>query len=136
YHQRSRNAQKAHEAIRPAGTQVKPPDEHGLRGTEAALYDLIWKRTVASQMADARLKFVTARIEARLDGAAPGGVAEQLGAARVDSLAFRATGRTVLFPGSFRAYVERSDDPESALDDRDHPLPPLSHGEPSDSLAL
>jgi len=132
YQQRSRNAQEAHEAIRPAGTQMKTADEHGLRGTEAALYDLIWKRTVASQMADARLKFVTARIEARLDGAAPGGVAEQLGAARVDSLAFRATGRTVLFPGFFRAYVEGSDDPEAALDDRDQPLPPLSKGEALD----
>src|SRR5690606_8871199 len=60
FKQGSRNAQEAHEAIRPAGTEMKTADEHRLQGREAALYDLIWKRTVATQMADARLKFVTA----------------------------------------------------------------------------
>jgi len=66
-------------------------------------------------MADARLKFVTARI-----GATPDGEPE---------LSFRASGRTVLFPGFFRAYVEGSDDPDAALDDRDQPLPPLTQGD-------
>src|SRR5690606_2257989 len=102
----------------------KTADEHGLRGTEAALYDLIWKRTVASQMANARLKFVTARVSASL-ASAPAAVTEQLGQ-QPSELAFRATGRTVLFPGFFRAYVEGSDDPEAALDDRDQPLPELA----------
>ncbi len=123
YRQAARNAQEAHEAIRPAGTDMRTADEHGLRGTEAALYDLIWKRTVATQMAEARLKFVTARIEASLEGdAALRAVVHE---PRTLSLTFRASGRTVLFPGFFRAYVEGSDDPEAALDDRDQPLPPL-----------
>jgi DNA topoisomerase-1 len=110
YRGSSRNAQEAHEAIRPAGKEMRTADEHGLRGRDAALYDLIWKRTIATQMAPARLAFVTARIEAEADGRA---------------LAFRASGRTVVFPGFFRAYVEGSDDPEAALDDRDQPLPEL-----------
>ncbi len=109
-----RNAQEAHEAIRPAGTAMRTRDEIGLTGIEGALYDLIWKRTVASQMADARLRSVVARIEA--------GVGADRGT-------FRASGRTVEFPGFFRAYVEGTDDPEAALEDRDQPLPPLSEGD-------
>ncbi|MFA7461256.1 MAG: type I DNA topoisomerase [Trueperaceae bacterium] len=127
FKQSTRNAQEAHEAIRPAGVDMKTADEHGLRGTEAALYDLIWKRTVASQMANARLKFVTARVSASL-ASAPAAVTEQLGQ-QPSELAFRATGRTVLFPGFFRAYVEGSDDPDAALDDQDQPLPPLNKGD-------
>ena len=114
YKGKSRNAQEAHEAIRPAGTQMRTAQEHRLRGSDAALYDLIWKRTIATQMAEARLKFVTARIETDADGR---------------TLTLRASGRTVLFPGFFRAYVEGSDDPEAALDDRDQPLPPLAEGD-------
>jgi DNA topoisomerase-1 len=114
YRGSSRNAQEAHEAIRPAGSEMRTAEEHGLRGRDAALYDLIWKRTIATQMAPARLAFVTARIEAEADGRA---------------LAFRASGRTVVFPGFFRAYVEGSDDPEAALDDRDQPLPELHEGD-------
>ena len=114
YRGKARNAQEAHEAIRPAGHQMRTAEEHRLRGTEAKLYDLIWKRTVATQMAEARLKFVTARIETEADG---------------QDLSLRASGRTVLFPGFFRAYVEGSDDPEAALDDRDQPLPELSEGD-------
>ncbi len=110
----SRNAQEAHEAIRPAGTEMRTTEEHGLSGVEGRLYDLIWKRTVATQMAEARLKFVTATIVV---------------ATGSESAAFRASGRTVLFPGFFRAYVEGSDDPEAALDDRDQPLPPLAEGD-------
>ncbi len=136
YTKKSRSAQEAHEAIRPAGTEMKTADEHGLRGTEAALYDLVWKRTVASQMAEARLKFVTARIEAQLNGAAPDPLLKQLGTAVLESLAFRATGRTVLFPGFFRAYVEGTDDPDAALDDRDQPLPPLSKGDELECRAV
>ncbi len=110
----ARNAQEAHEAIRPAGTEMRTAEEHELGGVQAALYDLIWKRTVATQMADARLNFVTARITADT---------------REGVAAFRASGRTVEFPGFFRAYVEGSDDPEAALDDRDQPLPPLADGD-------
>ncbi|QDT63166.1 type I DNA topoisomerase [Calycomorphotria hydatis] len=107
---KSKNAQEAHEAIRPAGNEMKTADELGLRGADARLYDLIWKRTVACQMAEARLKFQTVTI------------------ATADA-EFRATGRHVEFPGFFRAYVEGSDDPEAALDDSESALPPLNQGE-------
>ncbi len=109
-----RNAQEAHEAIRPAGNQMKTADELGLKGLEARLYDLIWKRTVATQMADARLRLVTATIEAGQDD---------------DRSTFRASGRTIEFPGFFRAYVEGSDDPEAALENREQPLPDLEKGD-------
>jgi DNA topoisomerase-1 len=106
---KSKGAQEAHEAIRPAGTAMKTGEELGLAGRELTLYSLIWKRTVATQMAEARLKFQTATITA--------GEAE-----------FRATGRQVEFAGFFRAYVEGVDDPEAALDDQESALPPLAIG--------
>jgi DNA topoisomerase-1 len=111
---KSKGAQEAHEAIRPAGTEMKTVEELRLTGVEAALYDLIWKRTVASQMAEARLTYLTAIIQA-------------------DNATFRASGKRIDFPGFFRAYVEGSDDPEAALEDRDEPLPPLAAG---DAVAL
>jgi DNA topoisomerase I len=103
---KSKNAQEAHEAIRPAGTKMRTADEIGLSGREQQLYDLIWKRTVATQMAEAKLRFQTVLI----------GVGEA---------EFRASGRIIDFPGFFRAYVEGSDDPEAALDDSESALPPL-----------
>ncbi|HEX8244768.1 MAG TPA: type I DNA topoisomerase, partial [Longimicrobium sp.] len=106
----SKGAQEAHEAIRPAGTEMRTTEETGLSGTEAALYDLIWKRTVASQMADARQTHLTALIEA------------------ADAV-FRASGKRIDFPGFFRAYVEGTDDPDAALEDREEPLPPLARGD-------
>jgi DNA topoisomerase-1 len=114
YSTKSRNAQEAHEAIRPAGREMKTREEHRLTGIEGALYDLIWKRTVATQMAEAKLRFVTATITV--------GTSEE-------AATFRASGRTILFPGFFRAYVEGSDDPDGALDDREQPLPELREGE-------
>ena len=113
-----RNAQEAHEAIRPAGTQMRTRKEIGLNGDEAKLYDLIWKRTVASQMAEARLLRTRATILA----------AEGTD----DESTFRASGQVVEFPGFFRAYVEGSDDPSAALDDRDNPLPALKEGDTPD----
>ncbi|MDQ3332354.1 MAG: type I DNA topoisomerase [Planctomycetota bacterium] len=110
YQTKSKGAQEAHEAIRPSGTEMKTADELGLSGQEQKLYSLIWKRTVATQMAEARLKFQTVTIAA-------------------DDAEFRATGRHVEFPGFFRAYVEGSDDPEAALDDTESALPPLKEGE-------
>lgn len=104
---KSRNAQEAHEAIRPAGTEMQTAEELNLTGRESDLYAMIWKRTIATQMVDARLMFETATI---LSGDAE----------------FRATGRHIEFPGYFRAYVEGSDDPEAALDDQEAALPPLS----------
>lgn len=107
---KAKGAQEAHEAIRPAGTGMKTADELGLSGQEARLYSLIWKRTMATQMADAKLVFQTVTIQA-------------------ENAEFRATGRHVAFPGFFRAYVEGSDDPEAALDDQESALPPLNEGE-------
>ncbi|MEX1055604.1 MAG: DNA topoisomerase, partial [Rhodothermales bacterium] len=115
YQSKVANAQEAHEAIRPAGREMRTRDEHALTGVEGALYDLIWKRTVASQMADARIRAITVHIDA---AAGAGGPAR-----------FRASGRTIEFPGFFRAYVEGSDDPDAALEDRDQPLPGLKEGD-------
>ena len=115
YTKKAKNAQEAHEAIRPAGREMRTQSEHGLVGLEGRLYDLIWKRTVATQMADAVLRFVTARITA----------GEGKGQAE-----FRATGRTTVFAGFFRAYVEGSDDPDAALDDQEQPLPDLRERDP------
>ena len=117
YSGKTKNAQEAHEAIRPAGDQMRPVDTLPLNGDERKLYDLIWKRTVATQMANARLRFTTATIA-------------------VDDALFRASGRTVLFPGFFRAYVEGSDDPEAALESQESPLPPLVIDEEIDCREL
>lgn len=117
YSTKTKNAQEAHEAIRPAGDQMLPADRLPITGDERRLYDLIWKRTVATQMGNARLKLTTATIA-------------------VDDALFRASGRTVLFPGFFRAYVEGSDDPEAALEDQNTPLPPLAIDEEVDCRDL
>lgn len=117
YSGKTKNAQEAHEAIRPAGDRMQTVDELHLHGEDGVLYDLIWKRTIATQMAAARLRLTTATI----------GVEDAL---------FRASGRTVLFAGFMRAYVEGSDDPDAALDSRDAPLPPLSVDEIVDLLEL
>jgi DNA topoisomerase I len=111
---KSKGAQEAHEAIRPAGVEMQTSDELSLSGEQAKLYDLIWKRTVATQMAPAKLAFTTARFIGQNQ---TGRKAE-----------FRASGREVIFPGFFRAYVEGTDDPEEALDDRNQPLPRLVEG--------
>ena len=124
---RGRNVQEAHEAIRPAGTAMQTAEEHGLKATDAALYDLVWKRTVASQMRDARLRFVTARIVAS-------GAADAAGDAW--QARFRASGRTTVFPGFFRAYVEGSDDPDASLDAQEQPLPPLEQGAALEARAI
>jgi len=114
---KSRSAQEAHEAIRPAGGAMRTVAELPLSGVEASVYDLIWKRTMATQMADARLELATVHLAAA-------------------DARFRAGGRRVLFAGFFRAYVEGSDDPEAAIEDRDAPLPALAEGEVVDLLDL
>jgi DNA topoisomerase-1 len=106
---KSRNAQEAHEAIRPAGEAFRTPGETGLEGRDLALYELIWKRTVASQMADARLTMLAIDLE-------------------VANSTFRATGKRIDFPGFFRAYVEGSDDPDAALEGQEVLLPALKVG--------
>lgn len=117
YSKKAKNAQEAHEAIRPAGSSFRTPDSlrGELSGDEWRLYDLIWKRTVACQMADARGR----SLRVRLSGKASTG----------EDVALSASGRTIDFPGFLRAYVEGSDDPAAALEDRETPLPPLKEGE-------
>ncbi len=112
----SESAQEAHEAIRPAGSEMKTRDELGLSGMEAALYDLIWKRALATQMADAKIRYTNVYFDAKVNG---------------DVARFRASGKRLDFPGFFRVLVEGSDDPEAALRDQERPLPPLSVGETS-----
>jgi len=113
---KARNAQEAHEAIRPAGESFRTPSETGLDGRDLALYELIWKRTVASQMADARLTMLAVDLEAAA-GSATG------------PALFRASGKRIDFAGFFRAYVEGSDDPDAALEGQEVLLPALAVGD-------
>ncbi|MEL7503221.1 MAG: type I DNA topoisomerase [Cyanobacteria bacterium J06554_6] len=110
YATKSKGAQEAHEAIRPSGNVFRTPQETGLKDRELSLYDLIWKRTVACQMADARQTNITVSIE-------------------VDNALFRATGKRIDFPGFFRAYVEGSDDPDAAIENQEVVLPPMKVGD-------
>lgn len=110
YTTKSKGAQEAHEAIRPAGSTFRTPQETGLSGRELALYDLIWKRTVASQMADARQTQITVQLQ-------------------VEDAGFRSSGKRIDFPGFLRAYVEGSDDPDAALEDQEVILPTLKVGD-------
>ena len=109
YNANAINAQEAHEAIRPAGEQFKTPAETELVGRDLALYELIWKRTVASQMADAKLTMLNTEIS-------------------VGDAIFKSSGKTIDFAGFFRAYVEGSDDPSAALEQQEVILPNLLVG--------
>lgn len=110
YATKSKGAQEAHEAIRPAGSSFRTPQETGLKDRELRLYDLIWKRTVATQMAEARQTHITVQIQSGDAG-------------------FRATGKRIDFAGFFRAYVEGSDDPDAAIEDQEVILPSLKVGD-------
>ncbi len=107
---KSKGAQEAHEAIRPAGTEFKKPADSGLSGPQLALYDLIWKRTIASQMKNADQLQLSVKLSAL-------------------NTIWSASGIRVVFPGFFKAYVEGSDDPNKALENKDVPLPELKVGE-------
>ncbi len=115
YKGKVKNAQEAHEAIRPAGTNFRMPESlrRELDSDQLRVYELIWKRTVACQMADAKKQRVAVTIE--------GGGAT-----------FTASGTSIVFEGFLRAYVEGSDDPDAALADRETILPQVKE---SDSLA-
>ncbi|GAA4905004.1 type I DNA topoisomerase [Streptomonospora salina] len=116
YTSKVKNAQEAHEAIRPAGDTFRTPAESGLSGAEFRLYELIWKRTVASQMKDAVGESVTVKVAG---ASSAGEVAE-----------FTSTGKVITFHGFLKAYVEGADDPEAELDDRERRLPPLQEDDP------
>lgn len=119
YDRKVKNAQEAHEAIRPAGEEFRTLEEAQaqLAGDELAVYDLIWKRTIASQMVDAKLTQNKVRLETTLSA-----VEGLDGSVRVG---LSATGMRIEFPGFRRAYVEGSDDPEAELADQERLLPTL-----------
>jgi len=119
YANKARNAQEAHEAIRPAGTQFKSLDDasSSLESDEARLYGLVWKRTVASQMVDAqgsRMKIIVG----------------------VEDAQFDAQGKTYTIPGFRLAYVEDSDDPQTAMQDREQVLPQVAPGDTANTQSL
>ena len=122
YDRKVKNAQEAHEAIRPAGEAFRTLDEAQvhLSGDERALYDLIWKRTIASQMVDARLTQDRVRLSGTLSGVEGYDGEVELGLA--------ASGLRIEFAGFRRAYVEGTDDPEAELADQERLLPTLSEG--------
>lgn len=110
-----KNAQEAHEAIRPSGDRFRTPAETGLTGDQFKLYELIWKRTVASQMKDAVGNSVTVKIA----GTSSDG----------RDVEFSASGKTITFHGFLKAYVEGADDPNAELDDRERRLPQVAEGD-------
>jgi DNA topoisomerase I len=117
YSTKTKGAQEAHEAIRPAGSSFRTPKETGLSDEKLKLYDLIWKRTVASQMADARQTQLSVDLQ-------------------VENAGFRSSGKRIDFPGYLRAYVEGSDDPNAAIEDQEIILPALVTGDHPDCKKL
>ncbi|MGZ4500018.1 MAG: type I DNA topoisomerase [Nocardioidaceae bacterium] len=122
YQSKVKNAQEAHEAIRPSGDRFRTPAQTGLTGDEFRLYELIWMRTVASQMKDAQGRSVTIRL---------GG-----GAASGEDVVFSASGRVITFHGFLKAYVEGADDPEAETDDRETRLPDVAEGDAVNAASL
>ena len=124
YTRKVKNAQEAHEAIRPAGETFATPDavRRELDGDEFRLYELIWQRTVASQMADARGTTLSLRIAGRSGDR---------------QVVFSATGRTITFPGFLKAYVETVDELAGGeADDAERRLPHLTEGQRVEALEL
>ncbi|WP_304107549.1 type I DNA topoisomerase [Mycolicibacterium bacteremicum] len=125
YTRKVKNAQEAHEAIRPSGDVFQTPGQlhSSLEADEFRLYELIWQRTVASQMADARGTTLSLRIA----GAAGSG----------EQVVFNASGRTLTFPGFLKAYVESIDDQAGGeSDDAESRLPNLTQGQRVDAAEL
>lgn len=111
---KTKGAQEAHEAIRPADLSIKPDRVRAhLDRRQFRLYDLIWKRTLATQMADARIAYTTIRIRAGEAG----------------ELIFEAKGQRVLFPGFLRVYAEGSDNPDADISNKDVILPEVAKGQ-------
>ncbi|MBA2700070.1 MAG: type I DNA topoisomerase [Nocardioidaceae bacterium] len=115
YQSKVKNAQEAHEAIRPSGEMFRTPAQTGLTGDEFRLYELIWMRTVASQMRDAEGRSVSVRIATT--------------AATGEACEFSASGRVITFHGFLKAYVEGHDDPDAERDDRETRLPDVAEGD-------
>ena len=121
YASKVKNAQEAHEAIRPAGDSFRTPAQTGLTGDQFRVYELIWMRTVASQMKDATGQSVSIRV----GGAASTG----------EDAVFSASGRVITFHGFLKAYVEGTDD-SSVRDDQETRLPNLTEGEPVSAASI
>jgi DNA topoisomerase I len=147
YASKVKNAQEAHEAIRPAGDRFRTPAEaqrSGLKGDELRLYDLVWKRTVASQMKDATGESVSVRVEG-IPGPGTGNHdSERTGAplnaqafdpAAVHRTEFSASGKIINFYGFLRAYVESTDD-ATDTDDQERRLPVLAERQPLSTLRV
>jgi DNA topoisomerase-1 len=116
YQTKVRNAQEAHEAIRPTHFNRTPASlERILESDELRVYELIWKRAVASQMADAKMLRTSVEITGETTDGGPA--------------TFNASGKAIEFPGYLRAYVEGSDDPSAELADQDTVLPKLAVGD-------
>jgi DNA topoisomerase I len=124
YTRKVKNAQEAHEAIRPAGDTFATPDavRRELDGDDFRLYELIWQRTVASQMADARGTTLSLRIA---------------GQSGTQQVVFSASGRTITFAGFLKAYVETVDELAGGeADDAERRLPHLTEGQRLDATEL
>jgi DNA topoisomerase-1 len=118
YTRKVKNAQEAHEAIRPAGETFATPGQlaGALDTDEFRLYELVWQRTVASQMADARGTTMSVRITGH--------------ASTSEECTFAASGRTITFPGFLKAYVETVDEQAGGeADDAERRLPQLTEGQ-------
>ncbi|MEU6412873.1 type I DNA topoisomerase [Microbispora sp. NPDC046933] len=126
YTSKVKNAQEAHEAIRPSGEEFRTPGETGLSGDMFRLYELIWQRTVASQMKDAVGESVSVKVggTSGAGGSVPPGTTPD-----PVSVEFSATGRTITFHGFLKAYVEGADDPSTDRDDSEKRLPTLAEGD-------
>ncbi len=125
YASKVKNAQEAHEAIRPAGDRFRTPQEaqrSGLKGDELRLYDLVWKRTVACQMKDATGESVSVKAA----GTSTQGERAEFGA----------SGKVITFYGFLKAYVESTDEQNGDRDDTERRLPPLAANDPLTVLDL
>jgi DNA topoisomerase I len=125
YVSKVKNAQEAHEAIRPAGDRFRTPQQvaaTGLKGDELRLYDLVWKRTVACQMKDATGESVSVKVA---------GTSTQNERAE-----FGASGKIINFYGFLKAYVESTDDANGDRDDQERRLPALAERDPLTVLDL
>ncbi|MDQ2790393.1 MAG: type I DNA topoisomerase [Pseudonocardiales bacterium] len=134
YTRKVKNAQEAHEAIRPAGETFATPGQlaGALDADEFRLYELVWQRTVASQMADARGTTMSVRITGTSDGRIAGSAGDT-GA----ECTFAASGRTITFAGFLKAYVETVDDEAGGeADDAERRLPRLTEGQPVTATEL
>jgi len=124
YRSKSKAAQEAHEAIRPAGSAFRMPVSlrAELDADQFKLYELIWKRTLASQMKDSRGERTTLKLALQLEDGTP--------------CIFSASGKTIHFPGFLRAYVEGSDDPAAELADQEKELPALKTGQVLETVSM